>query len=100
MLQTERLILRDWEDSDAESCFAYAKDPDVGPIAGWPAHKDAAESLDVIRNVLRVPETYAVCLKEDGKAIGAISLKMKGHTDFTVCPVCHQSVSCAPPQAV
>ncbi len=83
MLQTERLILRDWEESDAESCFAYAKDPDVGPIAGWPAHKDAAESLDVIRNVLRVPETYAVCLKEDGKAIGAISLKMKGHTDFT-----------------
>lgn len=83
MLQTERLILRDWEDSDAESCFAYAKDPDVGPIAGWPAHKDAAESLDVIRNVLRVPETYAICLKEDGKAIGAISLKMKGHTDFT-----------------
>ena len=83
MLQTERLILRGWEDSDAESCFTYAKDPDVGPIAGWPAHKDAAESLDVIRNVLRVPETYAVCLKEDGKAIGAISLKMKGHTDFT-----------------
>ena len=83
MLQTERLILRGWEDSDAESCFAYAKDPDVGPIAGWPAHKDAAESLDVIRNVLRVPETYAICLKEDGKAIGAISLKMKGHTDFT-----------------
>ena len=38
-LKTKRLILRRWEDSDAESLFEYAKDPDVGPIAGWPAHQ-------------------------------------------------------------
>ena len=30
MLETERLILRRWEESDAESLFQYAKDPDVG----------------------------------------------------------------------
>ncbi len=28
-------------------------------------------------------EAYAVCLKEDGKAIGAIELKLNGHTDMT-----------------
>ena len=49
MLETERLILRRWEESDAESLFQYAKDPDVGPIAGWPPHQSEEESLDVIR---------------------------------------------------
>ena len=32
---TKRLILRPWEESDAQSLFQYASDPDVGPIAGW-----------------------------------------------------------------
>ena len=43
-LKTERLILRRWEDNDAESLFEYAKDPDVGPIAGWPAHQRIEEA--------------------------------------------------------
>ena len=82
-LQTERLLLRRWEDGDAEDLYRYASDPDVGPIAGWPPHRDVEESRRVIRDVLSVPETYAICLKEDGRAIGAVSLKLKGHTDMT-----------------
>ena len=83
MLETERLILRRWEESDAESLFQYAKDPDVGPIAGWPSHQSVEESLDVIRNVFNGPEAYAICLKKDNKAIGAIELKLNGQTDMT-----------------
>lgn len=83
-LETERLILRRWEDSDAEDLYKYASDPDVGPIAGWPAHRSIEESRDVIRNVFNGKEAYAICLKEDGKAIGAIELKLNGHTDMTV----------------
>ena len=83
MLQTKRLILRRWEDSDAESLFTYAKDPEVGPIAGWPPHQSVEESLAVIRNVLKGREAYALCLKSDLKAIGAIELKLNGHTDMT-----------------
>lgn len=83
MLETKRLILRRWQDSDAENLFEYAKDPDVGPIAGWPAHQSIEESRDVIRNVFNGKEAYAICLKTDRKAIGAIELKMNGHTDMT-----------------
>ena len=83
MLETERLILRRWEDSDAEDLYRYASDPDVGPIAGWPPHQSIDESRDVIKNVLNGKEAYAICLKEDGKAIGAIELKLNGHTDMT-----------------
>ena len=81
-LQTERLILRRWEDSDAASLYEYASDPDVGPIAGWPAHQCIEESRNVIRSVLNGKEAYAVCLKTDGKAIGAIELKLNGHSDL------------------
>ena len=83
MLETERLILRRWEESDAESLYQYAKDPDVGPIAGWPPHQSVDESLDVIRNVFNGREAYAICLKTDNKAIGAIELILNGHTDMT-----------------
>ena len=83
MLETERLILRRWEESDAEDLYKYASDPDVGPIAGWPAHQSIDESRGVIKNVLSGKEAYAICLKEDGRAIGAIELKLNGHTDMT-----------------
>ena len=83
VLETERLILRRWRDEDAADLYEYAKDPDVGPIAGWPPHKDTEESLEIIRNVLSAPEAYAICLKEDGKAIGAIELKLYGKADLS-----------------
>ena len=73
-LKTKRLLLRRWEDGDAEDLFEYAKDPDVGPIAGWPPHRSVEESREVIRNVLSGDECYAICLKDDGRAIGAIEL--------------------------
>ena len=82
-METERLILRRWEESDAEDLYKYASDPDVGPIAGWPPHQSVDESRDVIKNVLSGKEAYAICLKEDDKAIGAIELKLNGHTDMT-----------------
>lgn len=83
-METERLILRRWNVSDAEDLFEYAKDVDVGPIAGWPPHKNIEESLSVIKNVFNGKEAYAICLKKDNKAIGAIELKLNGHTDLTV----------------
>ena len=82
-MKTKRLVLRKWTEADAESLYEYAKDSEVGPIAGWPPHKSVEESLDVIRNVFNGPECYAICEKENGKAIGAIELKLKGHTDMT-----------------
>ena len=45
-METERLILRRWKDSDAEDLYKYARDLDVGPIAGWPAHQSVDESQD------------------------------------------------------
>ena len=40
-------------------------------------------TFETERLVLRGKEAYAICLKEDGKAIDAIELKLNGHTDMT-----------------
>lgn len=82
-LETDRLILRRWTETDAENLYEYAKDPDVGPVAGWPPHKSVEESLNIIKNVFTGQECYAICEKGNNKAIGAIELKLKGHTDLT-----------------
>ena len=83
ILKTKRLILRSWQESDAEDLYKYASNPDVGPIAGWPPHKSVDESSYIIRTMLCRAENYAICLKSDSKAIGSICLKLNGQTDMT-----------------
>ena len=62
-LQTKRLILRPWQESDAESLYKYASNPNIGPIAGWPPHTSVENSREIIKVVLFAPETYAVVLR-------------------------------------
>lgn len=74
-LSTERLLLRPWQEDDAERLYFYAKDPAVGPIAGWNPHQSVEESREIIRTVFAAPETYAVCLRDSGEPIGCIGLQ-------------------------
>ena len=74
ILKTPRLILRPWVTDDAEELYRYACDPDVGLPAGWPPHTDVENSREIISTVLSASETYAVCLKENGKPIGSVGL--------------------------
>ncbi len=74
ILQTQRLILRPWQEADAADLYQYAKDPRVGPIAGWQPHTSVEESRLIIRTVLAPPETYALVLRETGQAVGSASI--------------------------
>lgn len=74
IIETKRMILRPWLPADAKDLFEYAKDPDVGPSAGWPVHTSEENSLEIIETVFSMPNVFAVCLKEDNKAIGSIGL--------------------------
>ncbi len=81
-LVTARLILRPWREADAPSLYEYAKDPAVGPIAGWLPHTSEENSREIIRTVLSAPETYAVCLKEDNRAIGSVGLMIGSRSNL------------------
>lgn len=73
-METKRLLLRPWSEGDAEALYTYAKDPAVGPIAGWPPHTSVENSREVIRDILSAPETYAVVLKETKEPIGSVGI--------------------------
>lgn len=81
-LQTKRLILRPWQESDAESCYEYAKDPQVGPEAGWPVHTSVENSRETIQNVLSAKGTYAVVLKSTGKPVGCVGLTVGAESNL------------------
>lgn len=77
ILETERLILRPWQQSDAPELYRHAKDPLVGPAAGWPVHTSVENSREIIRNVLSAEGTFAVVLKFTGKPVGSVGV-MRG----------------------
>ncbi len=71
-LETNRTYLRPWTILDAAQLYEIAKNENIGPAAGWPAHKNVEESKEVIETVLANPKTFAICLKEGDKLIGSI----------------------------
>ncbi len=81
ILSTERLILRPWMLSDAEDMFEYAKDPDVGPMAGWLPHKDIEESRRVIKGFIKGRFTFAI--EFEGRVIGSIGIEPYDEVDCT-----------------
>lgn len=76
MIETDRLILRRWQDSDAEALYRYASDREIGPIAGWSPHSSVENSLEIIRTVFSSPEVYAVTLKETGEPVGCCGIML------------------------
>ena len=89
-LTTPRLILRPWVESDAEALYRFARDPLVGPPAGWPPHTSVENSREIIRTVLAARETYAMVLRYDttdslsgevisaGTPVGSVGIMFKG----------------------
>lgn len=92
-LETPRLVLRHWNDEDAQDLYTYASDPAIGPIAGWPVHTSIAESKRIITTVLSAPETYAICLKPELKVIGAVELRIQQDSLSNDSPSLPQSLA-------
>ena len=65
-MESERILLRPWLESDAETLFKYASDPDVGPRAGWAPHQSVEESCNIIKTVFnKEPTTWAISIKDN-----------------------------------
>lgn len=97
-LETARLIIRHMVITDAEDVYDYAKDPDVGPMAGWSPHTSLENTIQILTDFFTAPNNpsrilnpkqryvnpyfsskegnaFAVVLKETGKVIGKIGYK-------------------------
>lgn len=74
-IETERLVLRPWQESDVNDFFEYASVDGVGQMAGWLPHKNLAESREVLSIFISGKKTFALELKENGKVIGSLGLE-------------------------
>lgn len=74
-LETERLILRAFSKKDADALYNYAKNPNVGPHAGWKPHANAKESKRIIAGIFLSSQAWAIIDKETETLIGSIGLE-------------------------
>ena len=75
IIETPRLILRPWKESDLADFYEYASVDGVGQMAGWLPHKSLEESKTILGYFIRDKKTLALELKESGKVIGSIGLE-------------------------
>lgn len=72
-LRTPRLLLRPWRQTDLEDLYAYASQPEVGPMAGWPPHKSPEDSKEILDRFIRGKKTFA--LEYLGRAVGSLGVE-------------------------
>ena len=78
--ETERLIIRQWEEKDAEDLFEYAKDPNVSRFLKFKPYISINEAHERISTILlkyennQVEVPYAIVLKNENKVIGSIDV--------------------------
>ena len=72
---TERLLLRPWRMEDAQDLYAYARDPEVGPNAGWRPHADVEESKKILAMFQEKGEVWAIEERSSGRVVGSLGLE-------------------------
>ena len=75
VLETDRLIIREWNEMDLEDFFEYAKVDGVGQMAGWNPHTSIQESKTILEMFINEKMTFALELKENHKVIGSLGLE-------------------------
>ena len=91
-IETERLVLRWTQESDAEEIFArYATDPDVVRYLLWKPHKSVEETRAWIRGRVADREAgltfnWLLLLRESGQILGSIGCSVDKHVvQFGYC---------------
>ncbi|MBC7088296.1 MAG: GNAT family N-acetyltransferase [Tissierellales bacterium] len=73
-IRTDRLLIRRFKLTDLSDFYYYAKNPNVGPNAGWDYHRSKEESLDILKNFVISDEVWAIEYFSEKKVIGSIGL--------------------------
>ena len=74
-IETERLILRPWQQSDLADFYEYASVDGVGQMAGWLPHESVEKSQMILDLFIGGKKTFALESKETGKVIGSLGLE-------------------------
>ena len=78
VIETERLILRPFEQSDLDDFYEYASVEGVGEMAGWKHHENKEKSQSILDLFINEDKTFAIVLKENNKVIGSLGVEEYG----------------------
>lgn len=79
VLETERLILRNWTLGDLDDFYEYAKSLEVGPDAGWQPHACKTDTEKILQAFIKNDDVWAIEYKENHKVIGSVGLHKDEH---------------------
>lgn len=74
MLESERLCLRNYKESDINDYWEYVTNPLIGPACGWQPYTDKNLALERLKYETTKPNQFAIVYKPDNKVIGAVEL--------------------------
>ena len=72
IIETERLILRPFQESDAEDLFEYLNEPTVNCFACMKIHSLEEARKEALRRAEDTEYYFAITVKDSGKVIGEI----------------------------
>lgn len=81
VIETERLLLRAFKETDLNDFYEYAKVDGVGEMAGWPHHKNIEESKKILDRFIKNDIVFAIVYKENNKVIGSLGVEECGLVD-------------------
>ena len=73
-IETKRLILRIWRESDLNDFYEYASVPGVGEMAGWKHHESVEESQSILDSFISQKNVFAIEHKNNKKVIGSLGI--------------------------
>lgn len=73
-IETDRLVLRAFEQGDLNDFFEYASVDGVGEMAGWKAHENLQTTQEVLDKFIQKDNVFALVLKENNKVIGSLGI--------------------------
>ena len=63
VIETERLVLRPFMQSDLHDFNEYASVPGVGEMAGWKHHETIEKTQEILDIFIKEDKTFAIVLK-------------------------------------
>ncbi len=78
IIETSRLILRAFKQTDLDDFYKYASVDGVGEMAGWKHHESKDETQKILDTFIKEDNVFAIVDKSNNKVIGSLGIEMYG----------------------
>ncbi len=79
-LQSNRLTLRPWKETDLSDFYEYASMDGVGQMAGWNPHRNLEESKTILGHFIVGRKCFAI--EYEGKVIGSLGIEEYNEANY------------------